>query len=34
MTTGSVRDNKALSCFELDVDGGLAFANYRLTPSR
>lgn len=33
MTTGSVRDNKALSRFELDVDGGLAFANYRLTPS-
>jgi uncharacterized protein len=33
MATGSVRDNKALSRFELDVDGGLAFANYRLTPS-
>jgi predicted GNAT family acetyltransferase len=31
MTT--VRDNKALSRFELDVDGGVAFANYRLTPS-
>jgi uncharacterized protein len=28
-----VRDNKALSRFELDVDGGTAFANYRLTPS-
>ncbi len=28
-----VRDNKALSRFELDVEGGLAFANYRLTPS-
>jgi uncharacterized protein len=28
-----VRDNKALSRFELDVDSGLAFANYRLTPS-
>jgi uncharacterized protein len=28
-----VRDNKALSRFELDVDGGVAFANYRLTPS-
>ncbi len=27
-----VRDNKAQSRFELDVEGGLAFANYRLTP--
>jgi predicted GNAT family acetyltransferase len=27
-----VRDNKALSRFELDVEGGLAFANYRTTP--
>lgn len=33
MATGSVRDNKALSRFELDVEGGLAFASYRLTPS-
>ena len=33
MATGSVRDNKALSRFELDVDGGLAYANYRRTPS-
>jgi len=33
MATGSVRDNKALSRFELDVEGGLAFANYRRTPS-
>ena len=32
MATGSVRDNKALSRFELDVEGGLAFANYRLRP--
>ena len=32
MTTG-VRDNKPKSRFELDVAGGLAFANYRLTPS-
>jgi predicted GNAT family acetyltransferase len=29
----AVRDNKAQSRFELDVEGGLAFANYRLTPS-
>ena len=28
-----VRDNKAQSRFELDVEGGIAFANYRLTPS-
>jgi uncharacterized protein len=27
-----VRDNKSLRRFELDVDGGVAFANYRLTP--
>ena len=33
MATVSVRDNKALSRFELDAQGGLAFANYRLTPS-
>jgi uncharacterized protein len=33
MTTATVRDNRALSRFELDVEGGLAFANYRLTPS-
>jgi uncharacterized protein len=33
MTAASVRDNKAQSRFELDVDGALAFANYRLTPS-
>lgn len=29
----TVRDNKALSRFELDVGGDIAFANYRLTPS-
>jgi uncharacterized protein len=28
-----VRDNKAQSRFELDVEGGTAFANYRETPS-
>ena len=28
-----VRDNKAQSRFELDVEGGTAIANYRLTPS-
>jgi predicted GNAT family acetyltransferase len=33
MATAGVRDNKALSRFELDVEGGLAFANYRLTPA-
>ncbi len=33
MTTGRVRDNKALSRFELDAEGGLAFANYCLTPA-
>ena len=33
MATASVRNNKAQSRFELDVEGTLAFANYRLTPS-
>ncbi len=28
-----VRDNKTQNRFELDVQGGIAFANYRLTPS-
>jgi uncharacterized protein len=32
MTRGIVRDNKARSRFELDVEGGPAFANYRATP--
>ena len=32
--TGGVRDNKALSRFELDVEGGVAFANYRLARDR
>jgi uncharacterized protein len=27
-----VRDNKAQRRFELDVEGGIAFANYRQTP--
>lgn len=30
MTT--VRDNKSLSRFELDVESGVAFANYRRVP--
>ena len=29
----AVRDNKVLGRFELDVEGAVAFANYRLTPS-
>jgi predicted GNAT family acetyltransferase len=28
-----IRDNKSLSRFELDVEGGLAFANYRRAPA-
>jgi predicted GNAT family acetyltransferase len=28
-----VRDNKAQSRFELDVEGGVAFANYRMAPA-
>ena len=28
----AVRDNKALSRFEMDIEGAVAFANYRLTP--
>jgi uncharacterized protein len=33
MAAASVRDNKALSRFELDVEGAVAFANYRLASS-
>jgi uncharacterized protein len=29
----TVRDNRAQSRFELNVEGGIAFANYRATPS-
>jgi predicted GNAT family acetyltransferase len=29
----AVRDNKVKSRFELDVEGEVAFANYRLAPS-
>lgn len=29
----AVRDNKTQNRFELDVDGAVAFANYRVTPS-
>jgi hypothetical protein len=32
MTTRSVRDNKSQRRFELDVEGAVAFANYRLAP--
>jgi uncharacterized protein len=28
----AVRDNKVLGRFELDVEGAMAFANYRVTP--
>jgi hypothetical protein len=30
--TDTVRDNKARHRFEIDVDGGVAVANYRLEP--
>ena len=32
MAAASVRDNKAQNRFELDVEGAVAFANYRLAP--
>ena len=28
----AVRDNKSLGRFELDIEGAMAFANYRVTP--
>jgi hypothetical protein len=31
-TAMTVRDNKSLSRFERDVEGAIAFANYRRTP--
>src|ERR1700758_1693811 len=31
-TMAAVRDNKDRHRFELDVEGGIAFANYRTTP--
>jgi predicted GNAT family acetyltransferase len=33
MAPGTVRDNKAQNRFELDAEGAIAFANYRLAPS-
>jgi predicted GNAT family acetyltransferase len=33
MAAGTVRDNKTQSRFELNVEGAIAFANYRLAPS-
>ena len=32
MAAASVRDNKAQSRYELDVEGGVAFANYHRGP--
>lgn len=28
----SLKDNKSLSRYEFDVEGGIAFADYRITP--
>jgi hypothetical protein len=33
MANPSFRDNKAQNRFDLDVEGLVAFANYRMTPS-
>ena len=30
----TVRNNTALSRYELDIDGAMAFANYRLAPGK
>jgi len=34
MTSAMVRDNKSRQRFELDVEGTMAFANYRLAPGK
>lgn len=34
MSQNSVRNNTALSRYELDVDGSIALANYRLAPGK
>jgi uncharacterized protein len=34
LTTKAVRDNKSRQRFELDVEGTMAFANYRLAPGK
>ena len=34
LTASAVRDNKSASRFELDIDGSIAFANYRLAGDR
>lgn len=34
MNQGIVRNNTALSRYELDADGATAFANYRLAPGK
>jgi predicted GNAT family acetyltransferase len=33
MAPATVRNNKAQNRFELDIEGAVAFANYRLAPS-
>jgi uncharacterized protein len=34
LATHAVRDNKSRQRFELDVEGTMAFANYRLAPGK
>jgi uncharacterized protein len=34
MNLATVRDNKSRQRFELDVEGTMAFANYRLAPGK